>query len=310
MSGLSAVTGAFGYSGKYIAARLLSEGCQVITFTGHPRRIDPFSGQVKVFPFNFHQPKQLARDLQGVDTLYNSYWVRFEHGTTTFGMEVENSRTLFQAAKEAGVKRIVHISIANPTAVGAERLPYYRGKAALEEAVKATGIPHAIIRPTVIFSLEGILINNIAWLLKRIPVFAIPGSGNYQLQPVFVEDLARIAVDAGKSRQNMVVDAVGPETYTFSELVKLMATINKKHSGNRKPIIIHIPPLLALYCAKTVGLAIGDVLLTRDELAGLMANLLVSNQPPTGETSFKQWLAKNIQSLGAKYSSELKRHYS
>lgn len=312
MSKLDAVTGAFGYTGKYITAGLLANGRKVITITGHLKRKDPFDGQVQVFPFDFHRPEQLTATLRGVDTLYNTYWVRFEHGGVTFAQAVENSKTLFRAAAEAGVRRIVHVSIANPTGAGAENLPYYRGKAELEEALQATGVSYAILRPTVVFSLEDILINNIAWLVKRLPVFAVPGTGNYQLQPIFVEDLADIAVNAGQSEQNMIIDAVGPEKYTFSELVKLIAETNNKQSGNPKLFstkIIHVPPAWALFCARILSLVIGDVVLTKNELEGLSANLLVSGQSPTGKTGFRQWLIDNIDALGNRYASEVKRHY-
>ncbi|MCL2337105.1 MAG: NAD(P)H-binding protein [Firmicutes bacterium] len=311
MSNLQAVTGAFSYTGKYIAAKLLAAGAPVITLTGHPRQ-DLFAGQVRSFPFNFQQPEQLSKALQGTDTLYNTYWVRFERGETTFAQAVENTKTMFQVAAKAGVKRIVHISIANPTAGADRQLPYYMGKAALEENLKASGLSYAIIRPTVVFSREDILINNIVWLLKRMPFFAVPGAGKYQLQPVFVEDLAEIAVRAGQSRENMIIDAVGPEKYTFTGLIDLIKEIIREQSGNTRAKgtgIIHVPPLVALYCAKLVGLWSRDVLLTKDELAGLMADLLISDQAPAGKTSFQPWLRANINCLGNEYASELKRHF-
>jgi NADH dehydrogenase len=105
-----AVTGAFSYSGKYIAKRLLARGEEVITLTGHPDRPDPFGGKVKAYPLDFDEAR-MTRSLQGVEVLVNTYWVRFDKGENTQPRAVENTRRLVSAAKAAGVKRIVHISL-------------------------------------------------------------------------------------------------------------------------------------------------------------------------------------------------------
>lgn len=303
MSKLMVVTGAFGYTGKYITKRLLDTGHQVLTLTGHPERPDPFNGKVVTHPFNFDKPKELIRSLQGADTLFNTYWIRFSHGELGFDEAVENSRILFAAAKSAGLRRIVHISITNPQINSP--LPYFHGKALLEEDLRnMVGISHAIIRPTVIFGTEDILINNIAHLLRRFPVFTIPGSGEYKLQPIYVEDLAEIAVDAAEKSDNMVIDAVGPKIYTFRELLEEI----KSTIGSRSKLL-SIHPMIALVLSQLFGLLVQDVVLTRDEVHGLMDNLLISDNPPTGSTPLKTWLRENVNTLGVGYTSELQRHY-
>ena len=299
---LDVVTGAFGYTGKYITRRLLSMGRNVRTLTGHPNRPNPFGEQVSVSPFNFDDPPALTDSLRGASTLYNTYWVRFPRGQVTFDKAVQNTRALIRAAAEAGVRRIVHVSITN--ASEDSPLPYFRGKGLLESAVVQSGLSYAIVRPTVIFGAEDILINNIAWLLRRFPVFAVLGSGDYRVQPVFVEDMAELAIDAAQQDENMVLDAVGPETYAFDELVRLIAG---KIGGRVR--IIHLSPTLALALSRLIGYVVNDVVLTRDEVEGLMAGLLVSDGPPTGRTRLSDWLAENADSVGARYASELKRHY-
>ncbi len=226
---LDVVTGAFSYTGKYITRRLLSMGkkVRVLTLTGHPNGEKLFSGEVAALPFNFDNPSQLTKSLQGVTTLYNSYWVRFPYGQTTFKRTVENTRTLIECAEEAGIRRIVHISITN--ASEESPFPYFRGKGLVEKIIIHSKLSYAIIRPTVIFGTEGILINNIAWHLRRLPIFAVPGSGDYRIQPVFVEDLAGIAVSAAQRADNIVMDAVGPDIYTFDELVRLPCQIDCLH---------------------------------------------------------------------------------
>src|SRR5262249_37427495 len=149
----------------------------VRTITGDPSRADPFGGRVEAFPFSFDDPARLTETLRGADTLYNTYWVRFDWRGTTYAQAIANTRTLFAAAREAGVRRIVHVSITNPSE--SSSLPYFRGKAELERDLRESGISYAIVRPTVVFGREDILINNIAWLLRRLPLFVIPGDGSY-----------------------------------------------------------------------------------------------------------------------------------
>ncbi len=297
-----AVTGAFSYSGKYITHRLLERGEEIITLTGHPNRPDPFEDKVKAYPLNFNNETELATSLGGVHTLYNTYWVRFDRGENTQPRAVENTRKLVKAAVKAGVERIVHISITNPSSDS--HLPYFWGKAANEQAVIESGLSHAILRPTVLFGAEDILINNIAWLLRRFPFFAIPGDGSYRLQPVFVDDLAKLAVDVGYTQDNVVWDAVGPDIFTFEELVRL---IGKTLGLNRN--LLHVPPKLALAAAQFLSTFLGDVLLTPEEVDGLMAGLLVSKEPPRCNTRLTDWLKDNKKSVGESYASELKKHY-
>jgi NADH dehydrogenase len=296
------VTGAFGYSGKYITRRLLSMGRLVRTLTGHPNRKSPFGVQVDAFPFNFDRPSLLVRSLQGVTTLYNTYWVRYTHGSTTFDEAVENTQTLIRAAVEAGVQRFVHISITNPHVNSP--LPYFKGKGLLEQALMNSRLSYAIVRPTVIFGHEDILINNIAWLLRRFPLFAVPGAGDYRLQPISADDLAEIVVNAGQSRENQIIDAVGPEIFTFDTLVRLIAA-----KVPSRALIVHVPPKLALFLSRVVSSFVKDVILTQDEIDGLMSNLLISDNPPTGRTHLSDWLTENAATIGAHYASELARHY-
>jgi uncharacterized protein YbjT (DUF2867 family) len=297
-----AVTGAFSYSGKYITRRLLARGEEVITLTGHPSRPDPFGGRVRAFPLNFADAFGLTSSLRGAEVLVNTYWIRFDKGANTQPEAVTNTRHLLDAAVAAGVKRIVHISITNPSADS--RLPYFWGKAANEKAVTDSGMSYAILRPTVLFGAEDILINNIAWLLRRFPFFALPGDGSYRLQPVFVDDLAALVAEAVFERDNSVRDAVGPAIFTFREMVELIGA----KIGKLKPLL-NVPPRLALTVAQLLSLFVNDVILTPEEVDGLMAGLLVSKEPPQCKTRLADWLEGNKKTVGAKYASELARHF-
>ncbi len=296
-----AVTGAFGYSGLHIAKLLLDQGAVVRSLTGHPRRPDPFSGRVEVREFQFEDPAQMRESLADVKVLYNTYWVRFDHGNSTHARAVENSRRLFQAAAEAGVKRVVHVSITNPSLDSS--LPYFKGKAQVEQALAASGLSHAILRPAVFFGGRDVLINNIAWLLRRLPVFGIP-PGRYGLQPIHVEDLARLAVEQGASSATLTMDAVGPETLGFEELVHLV-----RRAVGSGAFVATVPRWLLLLTSRLLRPVVVDVVLTADEVEGLRSNLLVSSGPPTGSTTFSKWVGQHAQELGVTWASELDRHF-
>jgi uncharacterized protein YbjT (DUF2867 family) len=294
------VTGAFGFSGKYTARRLLDKGQTVRTLTNSTRRANPFGDRIVASPFHFDDPPALARALDGASVLINTYWVRFNHRDFTHSIAVENTLKLFSAAQKAGVGRVVHVSITNPSEDSV--LPYFKGKARLERALQESGLPHSILRPAVLFGREDILINNIAWALRRLPVFGVFGRGDYRIQPIYVEDFAALAVSESRQTANRVVDVIGPETFTFRGLVEEIGHI----IGKPRPIL-SVPPAFAYFVASIIGRVVNDVFLTREEIDGLMADLLFTSSQPTGETKLTDWARENAHSLGTHYSSELAR---
>lgn len=287
------VTGAFSYSGRHIAELLLEHGRDVRTLT---RRLG--NGRVQAFPLDFDR----LRGLDGADTLYNTYWIRFGQREMDFEKAVENTNKLIDAAKHAGVRRIVHMSITNPSEDSP--LPYFRTKAQVERLIAESGLSYGIVRPTVIFGHGDVFINNIAWLLRHFPFFAIPGDGTYAIQPVFVEDVARICVEVGTLDENVIVDAAGPETFAFEEFVSLIA----RKTGHRRPLL-HTPPAAALALSRIVGLFVRDVVLHPQELEGLMAGLVASQTSPKGTTKFTDWLDSVALDLGSSYASEIRRNF-
>jgi NADH dehydrogenase len=297
------VTGAFSYSGSRIAELLIESGRDVRTLTHHPYREHPLRASVQALPYCFDDPAALARSLEGITTLYNTYWVRFERGRTTFANAVTNSRALFEAARRAGVARIVHLSIANPSIDSP--LPYYRGKAFVEQALVDADVRYSIVRPTWIFGGgRDILANNIAWILRHMPIFVVPGDGRYLVQPVHVDDLAQICLSAAHGGADVIVDAAGPDTMRFEELVRAIS-----HALGRKRPILNASPAGMAALARALGLVVRDVVLTADEISGLTAGLLVSHQPALGRISFIEWLNDAGSTLGREYLSELDRHF-
>ncbi len=285
-----------------MAQRLLDQGVSVKTLTRNPSRGDPFFREVPAYPLDFYDPDGLCRSMEGAGVLYNTYWIRFGRGRNTFEQAVENSRVLFKAAARAGVGRIVNFSVANASTESG--LPYFRGKGQVEEILQGMGIPHAIIRPTLVFGEGDLLLNNMAWALRRFPVFPIFGRGDYQVQPIYAADLAAQAVEAGARNGSFIDDAAGPDTFTFEELLRLLAS-----AVGARVLLAHTPPSLGFALTRLVGLLLRDVGLTRDEVDGLMAGLLASDAVPTGTTRLGDWLADNADGLGRGYVSEMRRNY-
>jgi uncharacterized protein YbjT (DUF2867 family) len=298
---LDVVTGAFSYSGTAIARQLQSSGRRVRTLTGHPDRV-PADSQIQARPLDFNDPAELTRNLQGVHTLYNTYWVRFAHGHVDHDAAVTNSRTLFEAAQRAGVQRIVHVSITHPSVDSP--YPYFRGKAQVEQILTELGVSHAIARPAILFGGDGVLINNIAWLLRHLPVFAIGGRGAYRVRPIHVDDLARLCVELGTRTDTVALDAVGPQTLTFRQLVHTIRTAVGSHT-----LVVPVPAAVLPTLSRAVSLALHDILLTRDEYHAMADGLADSDAPTTGTIVLTDWIAEDAPYLGRRYANELDRHF-
>ena len=296
------VTGAYSYTGRFIARRLMELDRPLKTLTNHPRRPGTDDIKAEVAPLQFSDRQALVDSLRGADVLYNTYWVRFRHGRVRFGDAVANTRILLGAARDAGVRRIVHISVSNPSEDS--HLEYYAGKAWTERVVRESGLSWAIVRPTLIFGAGDILINNIAWLLRHLPVMGIPGRGAYRLQPVAGEDVADIATWAADQVDNLTVDAAGPETMFYSEMVESIAIAVGRH-----PRFVYISPRMAARATRMLGLVVNDVMLNEPELEGLMSELLVSHERPRGTRRLDNWLLSSADTLGRQYASELDRHW-
>ncbi len=301
------VTGALGYSGRWIAHQLLDQGEKVRTLTNAVGRDDPFDGQVEIHPLNFEDKESLVESLRGADVLYNTYWVRYNHHKKNFdhGIATRNCSILFEAAKEAGVRRIVHFSVAHPDQ--APGWSYFRGKVECEENLKKVGISYAILRPTVLFGGgRNVLVNNIAWMLRYMPVFGYFGWGNYPIQPVHVRDVARMAIELGASNEDVTRDAVGPETFRYKDYIKLIA----RSMGVRR-IIMPVPPIMGWMAGRVMGFFLKDMVITRAEIRGLMRGLVASDEEPMGVIKFSDWIKTKGDGLGRKYHNDLReRNYS
>jgi NADH dehydrogenase len=297
-----AVTGAFGYTGRAIAEQLLDAGREVVTLSRRSGIGDPLADRLVVRPLEPEDRAATVASLSGVETLYNTYWIRFPHDADTYEAAVERSARLFEAAREAGVQRLVHVSVIRASTDGPT--PYVRAKAVLEGVVQRSGLTWSIVRPTLLFGRDDILLNNLAWALRRLPVYGIPGRGRYRLQPIHVDDVARICIACANDDPGMTRDAAGPEQLEYRELVGQI----RSAIGSRS-IVVPMPAAGVLLAARVLGLAVRDVVLRGDELIELTSSFLTSDQPPLGTTRVSDWLVSNAPSLGRRWSSELARNY-
>jgi NADH dehydrogenase len=298
-----AVTGAFGFTGRAIAEALLARGNRVVTLTRRNPADDPLASRLTVAPLAFDRPADLADALAGVDTLFNTYWARFPRGSTTFDRLVVDSAVLFAAARRAGVRRIVHISVAGASPDAPT--PYVRAKGRLEGMLGAAGLEWAIVRPTLTYGANDILVNNLAWSLRRLPVYGIPGDGRYSIQPVHVDDVARLCLEAGDGPGGAVVDAAGPEMLAFSDVVGIV----RAAVGSRS-LVLGMPKWAVLAAARVLGRFVGDVVFTRDEILELTSGWLTSKETPRGRIRFSEWVPANGELLGRAWASELARNYA
>jgi NADH dehydrogenase len=301
MTDTDVVTGAFSYSGAAIARELSARGRAVRTLTGHPTRAAS-SGDIDVRPLDFADRSELGESMRGAQTLYNTYWVRFAHGAIDHRAAVANSRMLFEAAADAGVRRIVHVSITNPSLESP--YPYFRGKAQVENILREVGVPHAIVRPAILFGGDGVLINNIAWLLRHLPVFAIGGTGGYRIRGIHIDDLARLCADLGGRSDVVTMDAVGPQSIAFADLVRAIRSAVGSHSA-----IVRVPAPLLIVLSRALGLLLRDRLLTREEFQAMAAGLADSTAPSTGDIVLTEWISEHATELGRRYANELVRHF-
>jgi NADH dehydrogenase len=297
---VDAVTGAFSYTGSVIARELLARGRPVRTLVRSPAPAGhPLAGAVRVAPLDLDDEAALVRALDGTEVLYNTFWIRFPRGQWTFEWAIAASARLFRAAAEAGVERIVHISVTRPSL--ASPYAYFRAKAAVDDLVLAAPVPATVVRPSLVFGgRQEILVNNIAWFLRRLPVFAIPRRACH-VQPVHVDDVARLVIEeAGPG----VVDAVGPEAFTYRGLVECVAA-----AVGARTRLVPLPEHAVTSFGQAAGLALRDTVVTREELGALTASLLTSDDPPRGTVLFSEWVARQRDWLGREYHSELDRHW-
>jgi uncharacterized protein YbjT (DUF2867 family) len=297
VTGRIGLTGAYGYIGSATARRLRDAGYEIHTLTNRTGlRVDGITAAPLRFELEY-----LIDQMRGLDTFINNYWIRIPYAGQTFRSAVANNAMLVEAAKRAGVRRYVYVSVSNPDR--GRNLAYYDGKLQCEHAVRASGLSYGIVRPTLVVGPQDVLTNNIAWFLRRFLVFPMPGDGHYRIQPATLDDAGRIITELALSSDNVTVDVAGPDIVTFREYVSLLAEV----CGVRR-WMPSVPNALALVGIRCVEPFLRDVTLTREELLGLQQELLISHDPPLGKQSVLDWLRGQLD-FGRGYVNDVHRHF-
>jgi uncharacterized protein YbjT (DUF2867 family) len=297
------LTGAFSYTGRYIGQELLRRKISFQSLTNHPRPSVFPSASIPVAPLQFQDAPSLIATLRKSTILVNTYWIRYPAKGISHETAVQNIEFLVQCAKQAGIHKIIHISVSNPSKDS--QLSYYKGKAEAEEIIQQSGIPFTILRPTLVFGKEDVLLHNIAWLLRYFPFFVFPSPSTCFIQPIFAEEVGCFAVESIHSYPNQTMDLAGPEVVSMKEMVQKIG----RATGYTRPI--YSTSLgITMAAVRILNTILHDRIITEEEILGLQNNLLVSSQPPLGKISFSDWLVQEGSSLCSHYINDYKRFFS
>ena len=261
-----AVTGASGFVGRHVTTLLAGRGHQVRALV----RDDPGRAAAALpaerTPGDLADPAALAALTRGADVIVHLVGIIVEAGAATFeAVHVEGTRRLLTAAREAGVRRFVHMS-----AVGARDEPgatrYHRTKWRAEELVRSSGLSHAIFRPSIISGPENRPIRTLARLHRWSPLVPVFGDGSFAMQPVWIGDVAlAFALAAERPALSGVFELGGPATLTYEEFVRAIG----RAAGHPRRLV-HVPLAVARAAAAALGVMGPLAPLTLDQLQMLV----------------------------------------
>jgi len=294
---LIAVTGATGFVGRHITTVLARRGHAIRALVRSPLQAQRLEGLgVELVPGDLADAAALTALLRGANTVVHLVGIIVETGRASFHtVHVEGTRRVLEAARRAGVERFVHMS-----AVGARdepgATPYHRTKWHAEELVRASGLSHAVFRPSIISGPESAPIRTLARLHRWSPVVPVFGDGRFPTQPVWAEDVAlAFALAAEQSALAGAFELGGPQVLTYEEFLLAIG-----RAARRPRPLVHVPLGLARAAAAALGLLGAAAPLTGDQLQMLVegsatpANAIESVfgiQPVAFEQGLNRYLA-------------------
>ncbi len=233
------VTGGTGYVGTAISQELVARGHTIYQLvrrsgTGLSHRLAVEVSGDLLDPATYESS---LRECDAVVHLVGIIRERPSKGVTFSRIHVDGTRCLVEAASKAGIRRFIHISAlgARAGAVSA----YHRSKWEAEELVRASGLPHVIFRPSVIFGPGDEFVNMLAGLV-RLPVTPVIGDGRYRMQPVSLRNVAQYfaeAADAERAPANTAYEIGGPHKIAYNEMLREVG----RAIGRPKPLLLHQP---------------------------------------------------------------------
>lgn len=238
------LTGATGFVGKGMLARLQAEGHETVCLIrpgsdGKVRRDGTGKENTSYVTGDLSDSEALEKGMAGCDAVIHLVGIIREQpgkGVTFSRIHVEGTRQVVEAAKRAGIRRFIHMS-ALGSREGASSA-YHRTKYEAEQLVQASGIPYVIFRPSVIFGPGDEFVNMLADLV-RLPVTPVLGTGSYLLQPVARETVADVFVQALTlpAATNRIYETGGPEAISYEQILDYIG----EALGKRRVRKIHIP---------------------------------------------------------------------
>jgi len=240
------VAGGSGFIGSYITRRLLADGHRVVVLSRDPerarRRLPP---QVELRQGDIADAAALERAMAGVEVVVAA--VQFPNhpvenprkGCTYVKVDGEGTVRLVAAARRAGVQRVVYLSGAG-TREG-QTQPWFVAKLMAERAIRESGIPYTIFRPSWVYGAEDRSLNKFAAFARMLPFVPVIGDGRTRVQPLYVGDLAEaVSASIGKEEAaDQVYEVGGPEELTMDQIIRTMLQV----MGRRKPLL-HSPAWL------------------------------------------------------------------
>lgn len=296
------LVGGTGFVGRAIANRLGEAGVNVIVPTRHRSRASHILllPTVEVVDADVHDPATLERLFAGADAVVSLVGVLHSRSGEPYGpgfarAHVELPKKIVAACRQAGVKRLVHISALGASADGPSE--YQRSKAAGEAAIRSTGadLDWVILRPSVIFGRDDRFLNMFARLAAVFPVLPLAGA-DARFQPVYVEDVAEVVwrslITADAAGQSF--DVAGPSVYTLRQLVEYVSALIGKPRR-----VIGLPESLGMIQARLLELA-PQPLMSRDNLRSMRVDNITAGEPlpfglrPTAlEAVVPSWLGQD-----------------
>jgi NADH dehydrogenase len=296
--------GGSGFVGGWVANRLSERNIRVVI----PTRHRDHSKQVILLPTVYtveadvHDPKQLAELMTGVDAVVNLVGILHDgdssqpYGKRFAAAHVELPKKILAAMKEAGARRLVHVSALKAAADAPSG--YLRSKAAGEALLReaASEFDITVLRPSVIFGPGDSFLNTFATLLKLLPALPLAG-GAARLQPVFVGDVADALVASLTDRATFgqTYELAGPAVYTLRQLVDYTAKLIGK-----KRLVIELPDALARLQASVLGL-LPKPPLSPDNLRSLQVDNVSD-----GARDYPGWNPQRVEAVAPAYLASIR----
>ena len=258
------VTGGTGFVGGHVVRALLDAGKPVRCLVRDPGRAGELEGLgSELVEGDMTEPETLRGAVEGVESVVHLVAIRQGKRSEFEAVMSRGTRALLDEARRAGVRRFVHMSALGTTEETKDIVPYYGAKWDMEQAVRGSGLPHVIFRPSFVFAPDGGILPTFRKLAKLTPVTPIAGSGEQRLQPIWAEDLAACFVRAldDDGVTNRTLELGGPDVVSWNTLWERL----KQALGVRRPSL-HVPMALMRANALVTERLPGNIPLTRDLL--------------------------------------------